>query len=388
MITRYGIFIMALVIISKGISAQNFYNTSGTVVSISTNSTISVVDSLINNGTLINNGNLVVGGAWRNLGTYDAGSGQITFNSTDTSIPQIINHNNQAFSKLVISGGGLKRILADITITESLTLTQGIITAENGSKILFEPTAVVSGGSHQAHINAPVYQQGSGTKFFPVGNGIQYLPVEITGITGATTEVGITLTELASGETLNRGSSLSDISNKRYWKVDVAAGSLADTKIILPVEGDEGFETDDLTRLVVARADTETDDFMSLGRGLNSTNALLESELSPTSGVVTLAFLSENQSIVVFNAISPSGSADQNDYVHIDNIGLEDVFSVYNRWGDVVFEMKGYENNDPQKRFNGTANVKGNKELPSGTYFYVIRRKQGDPINGYISLRR
>ena len=136
---------------------QNFYNKSGTTVSISSTGVISVKDSLVNEGTLINNGNMVVGGTWLNLGTYDAGEGQITFNSTDTSKPQIINHNNQSFSKLVISGGGLKQILADVTVSESLTLTDGIITAQNGSKIHFAPTAVVTGGSDLSDINAPVY---------------------------------------------------------------------------------------------------------------------------------------------------------------------------------------------------------------------------------------
>lgn len=365
--------------------AQNFYNKSGTTVSISTTGIISVKDSLINEGTLINNGNMAIGGTWLNLGSYTAGEGQITFNSTDTSVPQVINHNNQSFSRLVISGGGQKQILADLTVEESLTLTDGIIITANGSKVNFSSTAVISGGSDGAHINAPVYQQGTGTKLFPVGNGTTYLPVEINGIT-STSEIGITLTELSVGQTLTTNSSLQDISDKRYWAVDAAPGALNGAKIVLPFEGDEGLETSD--RLVVAFAEDNAEDFISLGRGLGSTSALVESEQSPAAGFVTLGILSENQSIVVFNAISSNPDDEINNYIHIDNLVEGDVVSIYNRWGDLVFEMKNYANDDTAKRFNGQSNVGGSKDLPTGNYFYVIRRKAGKEVSGYLSLRK
>lgn len=367
--------------------AQNFYNKSGTIVSISTSGMISVKDSLINEGTLINNGNMAVGGTWLNLGTYDAGEGQITFNSTDTSKPQVINHNSQSFSRLVISGGGIKQILADMTVEESLTLTDGIITAENGSKVYFLSAAVVIGGSDGSHINAPVYQQGTGTKLFPVGNGTAYLPVEINGIT-TTSEIGITLTELSTSQTLPTNSSLQDISDKRYWAVDVASGSLDGANITLPVEGDEGLDALKNNEFVVAFSESLTEDFISIGRSLNSTPLLIESDLSLAEGLVTLALPSENQSIVVFNAISPNPDDEINNYIHIDNLVESDLVSIYNRWGDLVFEMKNYDNADAAKRFNGQSNVGGSKDLPTGNYFYVIRRKAGKEVSGYLSLRK
>lgn len=369
------------------IFAQNFYNKSGTTVSISTTGIISVKDSLINEGTLINNGNMVVGGTWLNLGTYNAGEGQITFNSTDTSIPQVINHNSQSISKLVISGGGAKQILADLTVVGSLTLTDGIIIAQNGSKVHFSSTAVISGGSDNAHINAPVYQNGMGNKLFPIGNGTTYLPIELTGIT-TSSEIGIALFELQGGQTLNLSSSLRDISDKRYWAIDLASGSLADAKITLPVEGDEGLDALESNDFVVAFSESISGDFISIGRSLNSSTLLIQNELPLIKGLVTLALPAENQSIVVFNAISPSPDDGLNDYIHIDNMLETDVISIYNRWGDMVFEMKNYSNDDVSKRFNGQSNVGGEKDLPVGNYFYVIRRKAGKEVSGYLSLRK
>lgn len=380
------ISIAFFVTLSVQLSAQNFYNKSGTVVSISTNGVISVKDTLINQGTLINNGNMAVGSTWLNLGTYDAGEGQITFNGTNPNIPQVINHNNQSISKLVISGGGLKQILADLTVEESLTLTSGVITAANGAKVHFTPTAVIAGGSDAAHINAPVYQSGTGTKLFPVGNGTLYLPVEVTGMT-AGLEIGIALTELTAGQSLNKSSSLADISEKRYWAVD-ATGSLTGTKILLPVEGDEGLDALKNNEFVVAFSASASGNFTSLGRDQGSTSGRVQSEQPLAKGFVTLALLSENQSIVVFNAISPGATDGLNDYIHIDNLVETDVVFIYNRWGDLVFEMKNYDNTNVAKRFNGQSNMNGSKDLPTGSYFYVIRRKAGKEVSGYLSLRR
>ncbi len=391
------------------VCAQNFYNKSGTTVSISEAGLISVLDTLVNEGILLNRGTLMVGdhvtdyllnrgdlfnddslivaGSWLNQGTYDPGNGLIIFNSTNSSVPQIINHNSQSFSRLVIIGGGVKRILADLTVEENLTLINGIIEAQDNHRVHFSPTAVITGGSDASHINAPVYQNGTGTKLFPVGNGTTYLPVAINGIT-TNSEIGITLTELQAGQTLNRNSSLADISDKRYWAIDVVSGSLNGTKITLPVEGDEGLDPLKNNEFVVAFSESASGDFISLGRGMGSTSALIESEASLAEGLVTLGILSENQSIVVFNAISPNPNDQINNYIHIDNLVEGDVVSIYNRWGDLVFEMKNYDNNDTAKRFNGQSNVGGSKDLPTGNYFYVIRRKAGKEVSGYLSLRK
>lgn len=383
---NFSLLSILLVIVPGLVAAQNFYNTSGTTVSISANAKISVKDSLINEGKLINNGNMIVGGSWRNLGEYDAGSGKITFNG-DADVPQIINHNNQSINRLEISGGGEKLILADLTVVESLVLTNGIIITQNNAGVRFSPAATISGGSDEAHIQATVYQTGSGTKLFPVGNGTAYLPVEISGLP-ADALIGIALNELPNAGTLKTDASLVDISDKRYWAVDVVSGSLANARITLPVEGDEGLDNLKNDQFGVAFASRISQNFSSLGRGGNSGSARVQSDRSPAAGFVTLALLAENLEIVVFNAISPQLQDGLNDFIRIDNILETDLVSIYNRWGDLVFEMKGYSNADPGKRFNGQSNVGGSKELPVGNYFYVIKRKAGKEISGYLSLRR
>jgi gliding motility-associated-like protein len=69
--------------------------------------------------------------------------------------------------------------------------------------------------------------------------------------------------------------------------------------------------------------------------------------------------------IVFPNGISPNGDG-ANDIWIIDNISLfpNNVVEIYNRWGELLYQAKGYQNN-----WDGTYN---GKPLPVGTYYYII----------------
>lgn len=88
--------------------------------------------------------------------------------------------------------------------------------------------------------------------------------------------------------------------------------------------------------------------------------------------------------LLVFNGFSPNG--DQvNDYWHI--LGIEaypdNTVQVFNRWGNLVFEQKGYTN---AQAWDGTWN---GKALPDGTYYYLVDPGKGSKIrSGYLELVR
>jgi hypothetical protein len=63
---------------------------------------------------------------------------------------------------------------------------------------------------------------------------------------------------------------------------------------------------------------------------------------------------------------------------------------IFNRSGILVYEIDGYNNAD--KAFNGIG-LDGlylsGKELPVGTYFYIIDKRDGSkPVAGYLELDR
>ena len=236
-------------IASTAARGQSFYN-NGATVSVLAGTIFSVKDSLVNTGIFVNNGNLVIGGTWLNTGNYNPGVGEITFNSASPTTPQIINHSNQSFSKLTISGGGRKLILADITIEDEIVFEDGIIENENEARVIIESSATITGGSDRSHINAPVYHQGDGEKIFPLGNGSTYLPVRVLDTQDASAFIGIEGVEL-DGSFLPKAPSLDAISAIRYWHIIVESGS--PVIIGLPVR-DENLGGD-FENIVVAESD-------------------------------------------------------------------------------------------------------------------------------------
>jgi gliding motility-associated-like protein len=98
-----------------------------------------------------------------------------------------------------------------------------------------------------------------------------------------------------------------------------------------------------------------------------------------------------NTEIKIYPTISPNGD-DINDEWIIDNIEHypANQVRIFNRWGDMVYEEKGYDN--VYKVWKGNSNVGltvSGSRLPEGTYFYVIDRGDGKPqLSGYVVLNR
>ncbi|MBL7874001.1 MAG: gliding motility-associated C-terminal domain-containing protein [Cyclobacteriaceae bacterium] len=372
-----------LIVVSLHAGAQGFYN-NGSILSLSSQAVVIVPDSLVNKGTIKNDGDLRITGAWINQGTYDATAlGKINFNS---DLPQTINHNDQSFKKLTISGTGEKQFLANITIESELDLQNSNLKSVNGAKIIFAPGAVVTGGSNQSHIVGPVEVKGAGTWLFPVGNGTTYLPVEVLGITDATAAGTIVLNEL-SGQTLTGTPELVKLSTKRYWELNLNSGGINSSKIKLPLSNEEGL-TANLELLVVAASSTATSNYISIGQSSrlgDLSSGSVTSEGTTILKYYTVAAISGEPDIEVFNGISPSIEG-KNDFLKIKNIEsyFDNEVTIFNRWGDRVFTITGYDNDT--KVFRGESN-NGNK-LPAGTYFYSIMLKVGLPIkNGYLEIR-
>ncbi|MFV8380054.1 gliding motility-associated C-terminal domain-containing protein, partial [Flavobacterium sp. LB3R33] len=82
--------------------------------------------------------------------------------------------------------------------------------------------------------------------------------------------------------------------------------------------------------------------------------------------------------ILVHNAISPNGDGINEKFI-IDNIDdtvcyPDNTVEIYNRWGVLVFETKGY--NNTSNVFDGTSQgrttISQPTGLPTGTYFYIL----------------
>jgi uncharacterized delta-60 repeat protein/gliding motility-associated-like protein len=93
--------------------------------------------------------------------------------------------------------------------------------------------------------------------------------------------------------------------------------------------------------------------------------------------------------MITYNAVSP-GSDGKNDIFLLEHIDIlqttkDNRVTIFNRWGDVVFDVENYDN--ANRVFRGLSN--DGKELPSGIYYYKIVFGSGaESRDGFISLRR
>ncbi len=94
---------------------------------------------------------------------------------------------------------------------------------------------------------------------------------------------------------------------------------------------------------------------------------------------ITVAECLNIDGLFVYDGFSPNGDF-VNDYWKI--LGLEDIpdhhIYVYNRWGNLVFEAKNYQN-DWDGKWDTTP-------LTSGTYFYLIDDGKGKKQTGYVQI--
>ncbi|SEB07225.1 gliding motility-associated C-terminal domain-containing protein, partial [Flavobacterium gillisiae] len=106
--------------------------------------------------------------------------------------------------------------------------------------------------------------------------------------------------------------------------------------------------------------------------------------------------------VLVHNAFSPNGDG-INEIFTIDSIDdticyPENTVEIYNRWGVLVFETKGYNNSS--NAFNGTSRgrttISQSSGLPTGTYFYILNytsvdgngKIQTNTKDGYLYLTK
>ena len=123
-----------------------------------------------------------------------------------------------------------------------------------------------------------------------------------------------------------------------------------------------------------------------------------------TVNVVTILGCESDEVITIDTEIRPrnfiSRNGDNsNSYFHIDCIenftiengaAQDNKVKIFNRVGTLVYEMDGYDNVDIY--FNGKSN-KGvgtnlmGTELPDGTYFFIVDKKNGErPMEGYLEI--
>jgi gliding motility-associated-like protein len=118
----------------------------------------------------------------------------------------------------------------------------------------------------------------------------------------------------------------------------------------------------------------------------DSSNNGYECELGKTEP--TPATLSPPD-LAIPQGFSPNGDG-YNDFFEIPGVldYPDNVFTVFNRWGDKIYEMKGYDNSWDGKP-NSNVMLLGRDKVIPGTYYYIFEFNKNDkkPKNGFIVIK-
>ena len=95
--------------------------------------------------------------------------------------------------------------------------------------------------------------------------------------------------------------------------------------------------------------------------------------------------------LVIYEGFSPN---DDNTNETWEIGGIENypnnTVQIYNRWGNLLFEVQGYNNQDKAWGSDSSIGlILGSKNVPDGTYFYLIDLGDGSPVRkGFITVHR
>jgi len=89
------------------------------------------------------------------------------------------------------------------------------------------------------------------------------------------------------------------------------------------------------------------------------------------------------EDLTIFNGFSPNEDG-INDFFTISGIESfrTNKISIFNRWGNQIYYKEGYTND------NGWDGTWQGKELPDGTYFYLLDDGEGNFFSGYVQINR
>ena len=363
------------------------------LITITPSTRLTILGGALNNGELVNGGTISITGDWMNVDTYTPGNGLFILNGSNR---QNIAHNGQEVYQLLITGGGEKVFTSSMEIQDTLDLSDGIVTISNGVTVLVQPNGSVVGGSDESYVDGPLFQQGTGYKYYPVGTKGNFRPAELMNVSGTDPILGISVHQPNNNpiEPLQ----LMAVSDTRYWQLVHTSGIYDGSQIRVKVGPDEQLGPDvEIQDVIVTSSDSIGGIFLSLGQS-QFTGSLMDGEvissLPATSEFYAIGEegFAEQRALFVPNALSPDAPDPEDQVVKVYGQQIVDedfIFRIYNRWGQLVYETNSFAEANTVG-WRGESLTGGEESI--GVYHYTLagRFASGNPFKrqGSISVIR
>jgi len=282
-----------------------------------------------------------------------------------------------------------------VNISGMADFEEGIVDNRNfGGEVSFRNNANHQNTSDYSHVDGPVNKLGKTSFTFPIGDGGYYRPGGISAPFDSEARFKGTFYFQNSDELYPhelRAGVLYEIDNQEYWTIEEKTTTNEDVLITLSyreVTTPSSFmlaaANDAIT---IVRWDVASNMWVNEGGVVDHDNQTVTTAVSDygvfTFGTIREEAVTNPGNLVIYNGVTPNGDG-INDFFFIDipsDGSVRDLHvMVFNRWGVKVFESDNYGvGNDVFDGFSrGRLTIDDKKQLPSGTYYYILDYQYGD----------
>ena len=398
MMKKFLIPLSALLLTTSNLMAQT---TNEGMLFISEGTKFSTVETLDNleSGTLYNDGEAFIYSHFNNDGIVDfyqetgttrfIGAADQILSGTNMSFFQNAYFNNRSAAVPFLLTG-----LVDINGVADFY--EGIVDNRNfGGEITFRDHANHINTSDRSHVNGPVNKLGNTDFKFPIGDGGYYRFGGISSPSNSQSNFRGKFYFKNSNDLYShqlRAGVIDTIDDREYWTIENMTPTPEDVLITLSwrdvTTPDLFIRAAEEENITIVRWDEPSNMWVNEGGAVEVENQTVTTAVSGY-GVFTFGKLKEDATspggLTVYTGVTPNGDG-INDFFFIDipNDGsVRDLHvMIFNRWGVKVFESDNYGVGDDvfDGFSSGRLTVEGQKQLPSGTYYYILDYQYGNPI--------
>lgn len=367
-------------------------------VHVHPNTLVSVKSSFFNevSGTFINDGEVIFNAHINNDGIWDFTEGLMGYTRLESNRLQRIDGSRPSkFYDLLLNNttsDHAYELWNELDVYGSVDFYQGIVnTRTTGGTFTFYQDAFALDPSDESYVDGMVNKIGKASFRYPIGHHTYYRPMQTFGASGVDNWFAAIYhydnsNTYFSHEEKEPG--IGQINTTEYWELtdfDIEDNVYISLYLEDRTTGDIFMNPSNEPTIVAWNPNVSK--WVDLG-GLisedgNEITTVFKVDLYTAYTLAIKEEIEEDEDFEIFNAVNPNDSRG-NEYFKIT--GLEkypdNEVTIFNRWGVEVFKTTAYDTkgNVFSGLSDGRVTIKKKKELPEGTYFYVVRRT--DPETG------
>ena len=335
-------------------------------VSTNTTSVVSVDANMRVDGKIINAGILYL---HENLlaNTSFLSSGSVILVGGD----QRIQIREASIGTVTVRGGGTKRIEGQLTVENTLSLSDGIVQVGQASLITLAQSTQITGGSPQSYVDGFLYHAGTGSKFYPVGRDGTYAPATLLNVTGNDPVVGVAYFPSPAID-----------GTPFHWQQQTLSGTYQGSRAELTFTAPNADYAAYRDEVMVLGTDRPGPNFTSLGQASlreQGDRFTISSDQPSALPILTVGFdiPVNTKNLYLPNAFSSSAPSPEDQCVKVygQRISPRNFYlAIQDVWGNVMYETRSWE----EASTTGWRGPIGSQEV-TATYRYLLK---GEFIGG------